>query len=267
MIFNIILGVIIIGSIVGIVILITRKFSHLNRIDTSVIPGEKTKDVKSALMEQRLERKFQSLGKFFEQAIKPVLARLSQWLKRLREKVVVRAKHYRERTKAKNLPSLEEKEETRQKVNRLLTEAIDFEKSGDLHNAEAKYLEVLSLDMKNIEAYEHLGWIYYQNKDYVHAKETFEFIKKINAKEDEIYLCLGEVCWALGQKEESLLNYKEAVRLNPNDPRNLDLLYHAAIKLNDKYLATTTLDKLKQVNPENQKLAELEQELMSLNKN
>ena len=69
----------------------------------------------------------------------------------------------------------------------------------------------------------------------------------------------------MGKKEEALLNFKEAVRLSPNDPKNLDTLFSAAIEVKDKYLANTTFDKLKQADPNNQKLDEIEEKLKVLN--
>jgi len=161
-------------------------------------------------------------------------------------------------------PTAEEKESNRQKVNKLFVEAELAFKAEDWSEAEKKYLEIISLDMKNIEAYEKLGWTYFEIKDYEHAKETFEFIKKLNSKNDEIYFGLGEVYSVMDRKEEALLNFKEAVMLSPNSPKNLDALLNLAIEMKDKFLAESTFDKFKQVNPENQKLDELKGKVQAI---
>ena len=266
MITNIIIGAVAFIAFVVIIVMIVKKFKKLAQIDTSKIPEEKQAGVKSSLMEQRLERKFKSAGSYMGDKVKPAFGKIASGARKLKDRAVSMEKHYAERAKAKKIPTLEEKEEVRQKVNKLFTEAGEFQKDEKWAEAEKKYLEILGLDLKDTKAYEKLGWVYVEMKDYEHAKETFEFIKKINPKDDELYLGLGEVCWALDKKEEALLNYKEAVNLSPNDPKNLNLLFNTAIELKDKYLAQTTLDKLRQVNPENQKLLEMEEKLAELDK-
>jgi len=266
MIFNIIIGVVVAGSLGVVVFLIIKSFPKLSRIDTSTISSEKQAEVKSSLMEERLERKFKQAGGLVEKVFKPVFNVIFESLTKFREIIKTRAKHYAERSKAKKEPSLEDRENIRQKVNKLFTEAEEFYKNEDWSEAEKKYLEIISLDMKNIEAYEKLGWAYFEMKDHEHAKETFEFIKKINPKDSEIYYGLGKICLELDKKEEALINFKEAVMLSPNNPKTLDALLDTAITLKDKYLANSTYDKLKQVNPENQKLEELKNRIIELEK-
>lgn len=266
MIINIIVGVVIIGCIAAVVVMIVKKSKQLSQIDTSTIPEEKHAEVKSSLMEQRLERKFKTVGSYLGNKTKPVFVKMADSAHKLKDKVISLEKHYKERAKAKQVPTLEKQEETRQKINKLFTEADELYKAESWPEAEKKYLEIIGLDLKNNEAYEKLGWIYYQLKDYVHAKETLEFVKKLNPKDDQIYFGLGEICMALDKKEEALLNFKEAVKLSPNDPKNLDKLIESAIEMKDKFLANSTFDKLKQVNPENQKLTEFSERLEELGK-
>ena len=264
MIINIIAGVIVLVCLVAIIVIIVKRLKQLAQIDTSNIPKEKQSEVKSSLMEERLERKFKTVGTQIGKGVKPISNKIIDWLKSAREKVISLEKHYRQRIKSKKTPTLEEQESTRQKINKLFTEAEELFKNELWAEAEKKYLEVISLDHKNIEAYQKLGWIYFETKDYIHAKETFEFIKKMNPKDDEVYLGLGEIYISLDKKEEALLNFKEAVRLAPNDPKNLDSLLNLAIEMKDKNLSYSTFDQLKQANSENKKLDEFDKRIKEL---
>jgi tetratricopeptide (TPR) repeat protein len=189
----------------------------------------------------------------------------------------------------------EEKIEMSKKTDLLLAECKDLKAKEDYQEAEKKCIEAISLDPKNKEAYYNLGEIYTALKDYEHAKEIYNFLIKLNAQDDIAYSGLGNIAAALGNFQEAkddyihsiILNSKtashhldlcetymalgdqinalkscqEAVKLEPKNPRNLDALLKISIQTKNKSLAVRTFDKLKKVNPENQKLDELKKEI------
>jgi hypothetical protein len=61
-----------------------------------------------------------------------------------------------------------------------------------------------------------------------------------------------------------LLNARKALEIEPNNPRYLDTILEISIIKKDKVLANETYKRLKEVNPENQKLAEIKEEIAEL---
>ena len=74
----------------------------------------------------------------------------------------------------------------------------DFIDKENFADAEKKYVEALTLDDKSYQAYQGLGQLYLLQKDYEHAKETFEFLLKLNQEDPFIYRSLGEIAAGRG---------------------------------------------------------------------
>ena len=62
----------------------------------------------------------------------------------------------------------------------------------------------------------------------------------------------------------AIKNFKEALKLQPNNPKLLDLLLKISIMVKDKKIANSTLKLLKLADPENQKIQDLENEVNGL---
>lgn len=291
--------VIIIAGLCLIVILamVIRKFPLLSAIDTKTVPQEKEKKVKNVLLEQRLKRKVTRLGIRVKQKLSPVLGHVSGQLKSQYHKITDLEKKYREKRNEAPL-TLEEKDEAAQKIKILLKEAEEFLNQEEFKKGEAKCIEVLSFDKNNLEAYHLLADIYLGSKDYEHAKEIFSFLIKLNEKDDRAFSGLGLIASSLGNLQEAKddfltsinLNNKtaayqidlarvyqalgktdkaldccqEALKLEPNNPKILHNLIQICLEAKNKGLALITFDKLKEANPENQKLDELKKQIDAL---
>ncbi len=72
------------------------------------------------------------------------------------------------------------------------------------------------------------------------------------------YYSLGQVNHALEDFDTALINFKDAVQLEENNPKYLDMLIEISLIVRNRLLALDTLKKLKEVNPDNQKLEEFE---------
>lgn len=280
---------IIIVSIGIILVIIVRKFPVLAFISVLDIPWNKQQKIKSGIIEGRLYRKLSSML----QPVVCMLKKLQGWASRILHRWWDRVK---ELERKHQLPeeqlSSKEKIERESDVKDLLLEGKELAKSEQYSDAEKKFVEVISLNPDNIEAFKGLGEVYFAQKDNEHAKESLEYalMLSIKLKEKKIregvhangdgngsqevpavdreiadhHIDLGEVCAALGDKEKALACFQEAVKLEPSNPRNLDALFQFALDIKDKPLGWETLKKLRIANPENQKLAEMEKELDSL---
>jgi len=224
--------------------------------------------------------------------LSPLYKKINQEGHKFYHKVLEIEKNYKKKT-TKVPQTHEEKVERNKKTDLLLAECKDLKVREDYQEAEKKCIEVISLDPKNMEAYYHLGEIYTALKDYEHAKEIYKFLIKLNAQDDIAYSGLGDIAAAMGNFQEAKDDYihsiilssktashhldlcetymalddqknalkscQAAVKLEPKNPRNLDALLKISIQTKNKSLAVRTFDKLKKVNPENQKLGELKE--------
>lgn len=254
--FDIIPLVVIILSLAGIIIIAVRKFPALASIDVSAIPREKEAEVKEKIITERFERKTLS-------ALRKIILPFKLWfkdqIKKIHVKILELEKYYQRKPKV-----LEDVKDLELKIKKLLVLAEEFVKEGKLKEAEEKYIEIISLDHRNIAAYKGLGDIYLAEKNYEFARETFEYILKIKPDDVDTYINLGLLWKALNDNEKALNYFNQAVTIEPKNPRSLDFLLEMSIILGNKLLANETFKKLKEVNSENQKLKEFEERIKSM---
>ncbi|MDO8617717.1 MAG: tetratricopeptide repeat protein [Candidatus Uhrbacteria bacterium] len=104
---------------------------------------------------------------------------------------------------------------TREKIKTLLDEGRSLIRDLKWALAEQRFLEVLSIDPRHAEAFKGLGQIYLKQKLYPQAKETFEFLFKLNKNDDATHAALAEIAEA-GGNLVAAENYRlKAVELNP----------------------------------------------------
>lgn len=279
---------IIVASLIIIAVIISRKFPMMAAINTAVLPKHKQDKIKKDLIEDRLKRKFSFLN--FKKMLTKTDAgdNQSSFVARFRNMVKNLEQKYKQ--KITELEPADQNDVDRKKII-IRQEAKALVDQEKFKEAEGKYIEVISLDPKDIAAYQGLAEVYTLMKDYLHAKETYNFILKLNATDDSAYeqlgqiafregkldeaekdymqslslnsqvagyhVDLGEVYVAMGDFKKALRSFEEAIRLEPNNPRILDCAVTATIKLKDKESARKYFKKLKEVNPENEKLSEL----------
>lgn len=245
------LGVII-ACLLGIVFIIARKFPSLAGIDIASLPKEQQAEVRDQILVDRFQRKTKGFFVNILLNIQPGWKFLKRKIMSIYHYFLELEKRYQKSSKEK----VKDGENIDQKISRLLREAEDFLKEENFSEAEKRFIEIISLDVKNEDAYAGLGKLYFSSKDYEQAKETLEYLLKINPEVSEYYLELGEVYEELKDYEKAVKNAEKAVGLSPNNPRTLDFLIESAIMVGNKKLAGDTLKKLKEVNPENEKLLE-----------
>lgn len=269
-------------------VIIGRRFSHIAILDVESMPQAKEAAVKNNLLAERLRRKLNHFATKIKPLIKPVFVKLGREFKKLYDKILEMERKYQKQSlqlgDAKS-PGGEVK------IKELLGQAEELVKEKKYAEAEHKYIDIVGLDAKSVEAYKGLSQIYLEQKNYDQAKEALEFALKLNQNDAEAcsrlgavisqkgdlaeaknyylravnlssksaaaYVDLALVCQTAGDKEEAFNYLQQAVEIEPNNPRYLDLLLEISIMLGRKSIAEETLKKLKEVNPENQKLDEL----------
>jgi tetratricopeptide (TPR) repeat protein len=249
-------------SAIALVVLVVRQWKKLTLIDLEAMPKEKIRSRKYQLIEERLERKTRGMREFSKRVLSPVSGTVAAGMHRSYQKLLQMERKYR---LAVGQPKTEEeRERRRQKVVALMQQGEQVFNDGNYGEAEQIFLDTIRLNPQEVEAYEYLGEVYAQKKEYDHAIETLEFARHLNPNEDRIYYDIGMVYSQQGNSAKALENLKECVRLSPNNPRNLDSLLAVSIAAGDRVVAVQTLRQLKEANPENQKIAEFEEQVKGL---
>lgn len=289
--YNIIPLIIILISLLVIIIVVSRKFSVLASLDLESIPAEKEARFKERIISSRLKRNFVRWGSKTIRFIRPVGSAIGNFLKWSYKKLIELKEDYKseERFSDNNV---------KEKAEQLSVEAEELVRRDDLAAAEKKYIEIIGLDSKNIKAFKNLAHIYFELKNYEEAKQIFEHILKlkdddaeaydglaeiakekgdlngardeylkaldINNQRSQTYFNLALVYKAMNNMKETIINIKKALSIEPNHPRYLDAMLDISIINKDKDMALGVYDKLKNVNPDNQKLPELKAKINEL---
>jgi len=279
-------------ALIGIVVVIVRKFPTLASIDTRTIPSERHGELKAKLMEERFRRKISRASGSVAARVKPVGTKLGTWLKTAYQRLLELEQKYRRRALSQDDLSPAERAKKLEEVGQAVAVARDALERGDYPTAERRAIEAISVYPRSVDAYRVLAQVYLDQKDYEHARETIRFvIDNLHVEDDELYAELGQADSGEGKLEEAksdletsirlnnqvaghyldlcrvelelgdsaaaFENCKRAVELEPNNPKFLDALVEASIVAEKREWAVETLEKLKAVNPENQKLTEL----------
>ena len=166
--------------------------------------------------------------------------------------------------------------EKQKQIRKLWAEAEEALKKEDEVKGEEKLVEIISLDQKNLNAFFKLASLYDSQKKWPEARQTYEYALKLarqhkdreeisgDISAQEVYFSLAKVEKEAADLSEALENIREALEIEPNNPRYLDLILDLSIIRKDKNLAQECLAKLAAVNPENQKLEEWEEKVGSL---
>jgi len=260
MILDISVLILLVASSTILLVIFFRKFSILAGIDVDSVPQERIEQKKEDIIEMRLRRKLEWLRDNLGKVIKPILQFLGKIFKLTYSKALELERHYQEKSQAVgDVGNINQ-----QKIRALLSEGEELYNNEDYSQAEKKFIQVISLDHRKEEAYDSLGKEYLAQKDYEHAIEAFEHALKLEDKDSGVHCDICQVYKDLGDFEKAVLYIQKAIELDPNNPKYLDALLEISILQKNRFLAKETYRKLKKVNPENQKLNELEKKIESL---
>ena len=270
--YNIIPFLIIIASVIGIVVLFSRRFSEIATLDVGSIPKERDAQVKKKLIYERYIRSFKKRFSGIWGVSKVFGAKFLDYglsAKKFLQKLEV--KYEKEQMKKMQEQSTDEEgmqslldEKKQEKVEELSSRAAESLREDDLHSAEQQYIQAITIDPKNSDAYKGLADVYFEKKEYTLAKETLEHVLKLDKNDAEIYFELGIIAQAADDQKSSWKYFGKALDLNTNNPKYLDAAIHACIALRLKYEATVCLEKLSEVNPENKKIEELRAKIRAI---
>jgi len=232
------------------------------------------------------------LKSYFEKTIDKLLEieeKTSKKIVQIKEDVKTEAK---DSVKEKKLSPKEEK------ISALLEEVEALKSTEDFKKIESKYIEIIKIDAKNIKAYEGLGHLYLENNQNKEARQIFDFLLKLGVENAGLYINIANLSWEednldeaktyylkalsldgslvsarvnlglifdqLSDKDSAAAQFRAALELEPRNPRYLDLLTEASIRIGDKELAKNALKKLELANPENKKIKDFKKKIVKM---
>lgn len=261
-----------------------RKFPKTRTLDVQTVPAARRAEVRDRILLERIKRNSDWGKSLVIKGLIPVGRIFKVVVKKLFSKIYDLEEKYKKQA-ASQAPL--KRSQLNNKVVQLIAVAQKLFRDGKYQEAEKIYIEIISLDPKNIEAYEGLNDVYLEIKEYPQALQTAEFILKLVSrqstqliKKDEngksftvisnaheladSYCDLGYIYGLLDQQEQMAENYYRALEVEPNNPRNISLMLEIYIAQGKKSQALDLLADLERVNPENQRLKEFRDQITEL---
>ncbi|HQA64177.1 MAG TPA: hypothetical protein PK085_03695 [bacterium] len=281
----IVLIIVIIFSVVIFGYLLFKRLPDLRSLDIESIAEEKEGKARAKILEAKFSRTTGAVSQKLNHFVGPSKNFFRAKFRHLKDSIYQLEETYKsDHAKKKKRPPT---------INELFVQAKGFIDKDEFAPAEKALIEIISRDNKNVPAYEMLGDLYFDNRSYDQAEEIYKYLLKlytvknkkssqalnvINLSSDELqqletalvadldidpkiatyYDDLGEVYDITGKIDKGLEAYLKATAIEPSNPKYLNRLIDFAIKAGDKGLAKKTFKRLRQINPENAKLGELE---------
>ncbi len=244
-------------SLLIIVWILVRKIPQVRVVNVDVIPDERMRRTKEALIVQRVERfSAEKLGGVAK-TTKLFAKEASRFGRRAVQKLYKLEQHYQKLRQAPHEVGAIDADTAR----RMITQAEELVREEEYIPAEKLYIELISRNPKMAEAYEGLGNLYLENRQYAQARETFGFTLKLSPEDASVYMSLADLSRAEGDVKKSFEAVKKAVELRPHNPKYLDTYIETAFELGERAEAKKGIDGMKEANPDNQKIPDWEARL------
>ena len=140
------------------------------------------------------------------------------------------------------------------RVEKLYSEAKEAQARGDQAGAVAKYESILKLAPRLGAAYNNLGMLYFQQRDYRSAITILEKGLAVDPKMASAAALLGISLYETGDYAKARARLEAALRSNPKDNNAELFLANDLIKLGDLEAASRHLQELAHRDPNNQEI-------------
>lgn len=264
--------------------IIYRHLPDLKNLDINSLAELKKADTKAKILQAKLARHGLKFKNQWQKTLTPFGEKIKDRLEKAKNRVAALEAKYQKEKKSVIAEPLD--------LEKIFTEVENLISQEEFNLAEKKLIEVVAVDSKNIKAYELLSDLYFENKNYDQAEEILKYLIKLNTlgnkkgrslnlkkeKFDELetdylnslgvsakvaayYGDLAQIYEIVGRQEKALDVYLKAISIEPNNPKYLDKLIELGIKLGDRSLAKKSLNRLKEINPDNAKLEEFKESI------
>lgn len=296
--------ILIVVSLVIIGFIVVRKFPQLSLMDIDGLPEVQQGKKKNTLLRKRQEKQSEVINRKAKQAMVPVVKSFKTLQSEFRKYVskVQRTVDSVEEKKTEELiEKIEEKPLPKKKTDKcdtLIKDARAAYDEEDFVAAEKMCIAVIKQNPKCVEAYIILGDVYSKQDQLVEAEQTYQFLLQLDGGNEHGYIRLAEIAEERGELHKAVDYYQEAVLINdslsgrfqkiydllmqleefetameaigqavtlePSNPKYLDNLVEASIIVGDKRIAEDAYERLRMVNPENNKLEAFRQRIKKI---
>ncbi len=252
-------------SFLVIIFIISRHFSALAVLDVDNIPEEKEGRIKEKIIRERIRRRFVYFDKFFNEIL--------NFFDNIFEYFHLKLDSLKQKQKEEKDDKMLSKISSGERMKILLSQAKSLTESDDWVGAEKKLIEVISLDDKNFMAFWELGEVYCSQEKWQEARQTLLYalkladvcVDKIASRDvSSLNYSLALINKELNDIEGAFLNVRKALQFESNNPRYLDLILDLCIIKKDKELSFEYLNKIKEVNPENNNIPDWQESVDKL---
>lgn len=271
-----------------IVIVIVRKWPQLALMDVENLPEVKVEKKKREVLKRRAVVEADKARQAWRKWWQPILAKLKQQQQIFRG-YVSKIERRLLAEQRKRRPPRPVTAAAKRDAHSVVQEADRLSEQHELEAAEKKYLAAIRLHPKNADAYRGLAAVYVEQQQLEQARETYQFVLQLNPRDGEAIMKLAELAeaagdtktaieyyqkavllddhyaqrfaklaellWKMEEPETALEAARQAVELEPENPKFLDLWAEISILSGHKDEAEAAYQRLRMVNPENQKLA------------
>jgi len=203
-------GIGIIALVIAFVI-VFRHWKEIRLLDPESIQDEQVRKKQKQILQNRFERvKTSSIH-----PVRTVFSRIAFILKKTFHAGYIKLIRIDRFYKQAKKPFAHVGPSDKDKMKGLLDEARSLVRDEKWANAEKRFLEVLTLDQRNADAYKGLASLYLKQKMYQQAKETYEFLRKGGNADDAVYAGLAEIAAVNGDNKRAEEMYVKAIEARP----------------------------------------------------
>ena len=239
---------------------VLKHWKEIRLLDPDSIREEQEKKKRDALILQRFERvtndgmqPFKSLGTKGVKAAKESYRRMLRRLEALQ--------NFYDKAKT---PLAHISPTTKERVKVILDEARSLARDQKWAEAERRFIEVLSIDDRQWDAYKGLGVLYLKQKLYPQAKDTFEFLMKSKKADDICFAGLAEIAEVEGNMTVAEDMRRRAMELRPRLANRQAELAEHYVKVGDATKAWPYAKRAVELDEKSSKYLELSLEVAIL---
>ncbi|MBI4253345.1 hypothetical protein HY623_04205 [Candidatus Uhrbacteria bacterium] len=262
--------------------IIGKRWNAVQAIDLESLPSERDARVKKKILTDRFKRQYNQVKARAHLSAAPLVGMVRDRLGRIGASLIEVLPRPRS-IGARPAVSAEQEgvSSAPPRIEHALSDAARLCDAGEFEEAEKRYIDIIAKDAKNLAAYEGLSSIYLRQKEWASAREVLEFLcaylREQRKKEldpqarSAVEMSLAEwlkelaVVYLATEKGELAEQASiESLELQPQNPKFLDASLEMYIILGKKREARAALSRLRQTNPENQKLEDFEKRIENL---
>lgn len=232
---------------------------QLRVINVDSIPKERARKIKEQIILQKFQRasgkKMKGVSVFFLMTGRTI----SRAGRRAVQRLYALEQYYQ---KLKRSASEGHHAYDAETIHRLIEDAETLVQKDELIPAEKIYIDIISHNPKSVDAYEGLGNLYLGNSQFDQARETLQFTLRLSPSDASVLVSLAQLELKLDQPKSALTHLKKAIQKRPKNPKYLDLYIEVSLKAGSLKDASDGIKRLKEVNPENQKIQDFEERFL-----